>query len=72
MVLLNGAGTITFPNTTEVLNFTAGEIIVAVDTAEYSASGHRSLWLGGTLALQLPFEGGVWPQRNATEGKCTY
>ncbi|KAL0059837.1 hypothetical protein AAF712_013374 [Marasmius tenuissimus] len=72
VVLLAGQGNINFPDSPSTPNLTvnAGEILIAVDTPGTSDVGHRSVWNGGTIALQLPFEPGFVPAHKTVKGAC--
>ncbi|KAF9077177.1 small secreted protein [Rhodocollybia butyracea] len=72
VALLAGQGNINFPDSphTPNLTFNSGELIIAVDTPGTSAVGHRSVWVGGTIALQMPFAPGFVPAHKTVESAC--
>jgi len=71
VVALHGNGTVTFPNRTDqVLHIMTGDILIAVDTPAVSTFGHRTVWEGGSIALQIPFAPGSVPLHNTTLGGC--
>jgi hypothetical protein len=72
VALLAGEGNINFPDAHRTPNLTvsAGDILIAVDTPGTSAVGHRSVWLGGTIALQMPFKAGFVPNAKKIDGAC--
>ncbi|KAJ6616998.1 hypothetical protein B0H10DRAFT_2218980 [Mycena sp. CBHHK59/15] len=66
VMIMTGRGELSFPSAkasdpTLSGNYTllAGDILIAVDTANVSKRGHNSVWQAGTTALQMPFAGAV-------------
>lgn len=72
MLLLAGKGNINFPESpaTPNLTFNSGELLIAVDTPGTSVVGHRSVWSGGSIAVQMPFAPGFIPDHKTIEGAC--
>ncbi|KAJ7679715.1 hypothetical protein B0H14DRAFT_3063255 [Mycena olivaceomarginata] len=77
VMIMTGSGELSFPSadpadTTLSGNYTvhAGDILIAVDTADVSARGHNSVWQAGTSALQMPFSGDVPSHVVLHEGGC--
>ncbi|KAJ7498059.1 hypothetical protein B0H11DRAFT_1998465 [Mycena galericulata] len=77
VMIMTGSGELSFPsaNSSDPTlggNYTllAGDILIAVDTADVSAKGHNSVWQPGTSVLQMPFAGDAPGHVVLYEGGC--
>jgi len=77
VAFLSGLIHITLPNSTQEAWIQGGRygIVLAVDTADLSKFGHRTVYPGGadTVAVEIPFGGGVVPGHRVLHlGACTW
>lgn len=77
MIILSGLIHITLPNGTEEAWVQGGRYgtLLAVDTADVSEFGHRSVYPGDadTIAIEIPFEDGKIPDHTVLHcGPCTF
>ncbi|KAJ7068912.1 hypothetical protein B0H15DRAFT_871695 [Mycena belliarum] len=77
VMILTGSGELSFPSADPADpclrgNYTvvAGDILIAVDTADVSSRGHNSVWQAGTSVLQMPFMGDTPNHVVLHEGGC--
>ncbi|KIK62549.1 hypothetical protein GYMLUDRAFT_42018 [Collybiopsis luxurians FD-317 M1] len=72
VALLSGEGNVNFPQSPATPNLTinAGDLLIAVDTVGTSTIGHRTVWNGGSVVLQMPFGVGFVPDHKTIEGAC--
>jgi hypothetical protein len=71
---ITGGIHITLPNSTEYVNFTAGQnaFILVTDTPERSALGHDTYFLKETVLIQIPIKDDVIPEHKSLHmGGCT-
>ncbi|KAF8506433.1 hypothetical protein JB92DRAFT_2651281, partial [Gautieria morchelliformis] len=61
VLVLKGHGLVILPTTNATLELDTGTIIIANDTKEMSSLGHNTKWSAGSVAVQLPFQGGRVP-----------
>ncbi|KAF8585699.1 hypothetical protein K439DRAFT_1409710 [Ramaria rubella] len=71
VLVLQGNGVVTLPATNATLDLPSGTVIIANDTQEVSGVGHNTEWAAGSVAVQLPFKGGVAPNHTVVnDGPC--
>ncbi|EDR06672.1 small secreted protein [Laccaria bicolor S238N-H82] len=71
VILLAGNATVTFPERpTESLSIKTGDMLIAADVLGTSALGHETVWQGGSVAVQVPFEPGFIPDHHTSPGSC--
>ncbi|KAF5392195.1 hypothetical protein D9757_001523 [Collybiopsis confluens] len=72
VAVLTGHGNVNFPQSpaTPNLTFGAGSLIIAMDTPGTSTIGHRTVWTGGSVVMQMPFAPGFVPEHKTIEGAC--
>ena len=71
VILLAGNATVTFPERpTETLSIKAGDMLIAADILDTSTLGHETVWQGGSVALQVPFNPGFIPDHDTSPGSC--
>ncbi|KAJ7605344.1 hypothetical protein FB45DRAFT_879599 [Roridomyces roridus] len=77
VIVLTGEGELSFPSAdpadsslTGNYTLSAGDILMAVDTADTSTRGHNTVWQAGSSALQMPFDGPVPNHVVLHDGGC--
>jgi len=70
VLVLSGGGVVSLPTTGQKLPIPVGSIIIANDTSAVAGIGHNTDWSAGSVAVQLPFAGGVVNHTLINEGPC--